>query len=60
MFRRRGSALLTPLRAKTGCRERRLSLTLANLYLQGKVEDGDVVKVSADKDGLIFNGEAVA
>ncbi len=33
---------------------------LANLYLQGKVEDGDVVKVSADKDGLIFNGETVA
>ena len=33
---------------------------LANLYLQGKVEDGDVVKVSADKDGLIFNGQTVA
>jgi len=31
---------------------------LANLYLQGKVQDGDVVKVSANKDGLTFNGEA--
>ena len=33
---------------------------LANLYLQGKVEDGDVIKVSADKDGLIFSGQTVA
>ena len=33
---------------------------LANLYLQGKVEDGDVIKVSAGKDGLIFNGQSVA
>ena len=32
---------------------------LANLYLQGKVEDGDVIKVSADKDGLIFSGQTV-
>ncbi len=31
---------------------------LANLYLQGEVQDGDVVKVSANKDGLTFNGEA--
>ena len=31
---------------------------LANLYLQGKVQDGDVVKISANKDGLTFNGEA--
>ena len=33
---------------------------LANLYLQGEVQDGDLVKVSANKDGLIFNGEATA
>mgnify|MGYP001273521232 FL=1 len=31
---------------------------LANLYLQGKVKDGDVVKISATKDGLTFNGAA--
>ena len=31
---------------------------LAHLYLQGEVQDGDVVKVSANKDGLTFNGEA--
>ena len=33
---------------------------LASLYLEGKVEDGDAVKVSANKDGLTFNGEAAA
>jgi len=33
---------------------------LASLYLEGKVEDGDVVKVSANNDGLTFNGEAVS
>ena len=31
---------------------------LASLYLQGKVNDGDVVKVSANKDGLTFNEDA--
>ena len=31
---------------------------LASLYLKGKVQDGDEVKVSANKDGLTFNGEA--
>ncbi|MDD9876852.1 MAG: ATP-dependent chaperone ClpB [Magnetovibrio sp.] len=33
---------------------------LASLYLEGKVEDGDLVEVSADADGLTFNGEAAA
>lgn len=33
---------------------------LASLYLEGKVRDGDAVKVSAGKDGLTFNGEAAA
>ncbi|MEK9723211.1 MAG: AAA family ATPase, partial [Rhodospirillaceae bacterium] len=33
---------------------------LAGLYLEGKVEDGDTVKVSANKDGLTFNGAAAA
>ncbi|MBT7511945.1 MAG: ATP-dependent chaperone ClpB [Rhodospirillaceae bacterium] len=33
---------------------------LASLYLEGKVEDGDTVKISANKDGLTFNGAAAA
>ena len=33
---------------------------LASLYLKGKVEDGDTVKISANKDGLTFNGAAAA
>jgi len=33
---------------------------LASLYLEGKVEDGDTVKISAGKDGLTFNGAAAA
>ncbi len=32
---------------------------LAELILSGKIRDGDAVKVSAGKDSLTFNGEAV-
>jgi ATP-dependent Clp protease ATP-binding subunit ClpB len=32
---------------------------LAELILSGKVKDGDAVKVSAGKNGITFNGEAV-
>ena len=32
---------------------------LAELILSGKIKDGDVVKVSAGKSGLTFNGEAI-
>jgi ATP-dependent Clp protease ATP-binding subunit ClpB len=32
---------------------------LAELILQGKVREGDAVKISAGKDGLIINGQAV-
>jgi ATP-dependent Clp protease ATP-binding subunit ClpB len=32
---------------------------LAELILSGKVKDGDAVKVSAGKNGLTFNGQAV-
>ena len=33
---------------------------LAELILSGKIKDGDAVKVSAGKQGLTFNGEAIA
>jgi len=33
---------------------------LAELILSGKIKDGDTVKVSAGKQGLTFNGEAIA
>jgi len=33
---------------------------LAELILSGKVKDGDNVKVSSNKQGLTFNGQAVA
>ena len=33
---------------------------LAELILSGKIKDGDSVKVSAGKQGLTFNGEAIA
>jgi ATP-dependent Clp protease ATP-binding subunit ClpB len=33
---------------------------LAELILSGKIKDGDSVKVSAGKQGLTFNGQAVA
>ena len=32
---------------------------LAELVLQGKLREGDTVKITADKDGLVINGEAV-
>jgi ATP-dependent Clp protease ATP-binding subunit ClpB len=38
--------------------QRRLQDPLAEMILEGKVGDGDVVKVSADKAGLLINGVA--
>jgi ATP-dependent Clp protease ATP-binding subunit ClpB len=32
---------------------------LAELVLQGKLREGDTVKITAGKDGLVINGEAV-
>ena len=32
---------------------------LAEMLLDGKVHDGETVKITADKDGLMFNGAAV-
>ncbi|MGH6865443.1 MAG: ATP-dependent chaperone ClpB [Methyloceanibacter sp.] len=31
---------------------------LAGMILQGKIRDGETVKITASKDGLMFNGEA--
>jgi len=33
---------------------------LAELLLSGKIKDGETVKISAGRDGLVFNGAAVA
>jgi ATP-dependent Clp protease ATP-binding subunit ClpB len=33
---------------------------LAELILSGKIKDGETVKISATRDGLSFNGTAVA
>jgi ATP-dependent Clp protease ATP-binding subunit ClpB len=33
---------------------------LAELILSGKIKDGERVKISAGRDGLVFNGAAVA
>jgi ATP-dependent Clp protease ATP-binding subunit ClpB len=32
---------------------------LAELILQGKIREGDIVKITADKNGLVINGQAV-
>ena len=40
--------------------QRELQNPLAELILRGRIADGDGVAVSADGDGLIVNGEAVA
>ncbi|MCH7796027.1 MAG: ATP-dependent chaperone ClpB, partial [Proteobacteria bacterium] len=40
--------------------QRELQNPLAGLILEGKISDGDTVKVSAGADGLIINGEPVA
>ena len=40
--------------------QRELQNPLAELILRGRIADGDEVAVSADGDGLIVNGEAVA
>jgi ATP-dependent Clp protease ATP-binding subunit ClpB len=32
---------------------------LAEMLLEGKIHDGESVKITAGKDGLMFNGEAV-
>jgi ATP-dependent Clp protease ATP-binding subunit ClpB len=39
--------------------QKNLQDPLAELILSGKVKDGDLVKVSAGKSGLTFNGQAV-
>lgn len=39
--------------------QRSLQNPLANLILDGKINDGDVVHVSATSDGLIIDGEVV-
>ena len=40
--------------------QRSLQNPLAGMMLEGKVSDGDAIRVSAGKDGLIINGEVVA
>jgi ATP-dependent Clp protease ATP-binding subunit ClpB len=40
--------------------QRSLQDPLAELILSGKVKDGDTVKVSSGKQGLTFNGQAIA
>jgi ATP-dependent Clp protease ATP-binding subunit ClpB len=32
---------------------------LAELILQGKIREGDTVKITADENGLVINGQAV-
>gem|GEM_PF-6092351 len=32
---------------------------LAGMLLEGKIHDGETVKITAGKDGLMFNGAAV-
>ncbi len=32
---------------------------LAEMILEGKIHDGETVKVTANKDGLVINGQAV-
>ena len=32
---------------------------LAELILQGKIREGDKIKITADKNGLVINGQAV-
>jgi ATP-dependent Clp protease ATP-binding subunit ClpB len=32
---------------------------LAEMLLEGKIHDGETVKITAGKDGLMFNGQAV-
>jgi ATP-dependent Clp protease ATP-binding subunit ClpB len=40
--------------------QRRLQDPLAELILQGKIKDGDTIKVSAGKQGLVINGQEFA
>ena len=40
--------------------QRSLQNALATMILEGGIEDGAHVAVSADEDGLIINGQAVA
>jgi ATP-dependent Clp protease ATP-binding subunit ClpB len=40
--------------------QRELQNTLAGLILAGRVKDGDTVRVSASKLGLLINGEMAA
>ncbi len=39
--------------------QRSLQNPLASMILEGKINDGDTVEVSANKDGLLINGEVV-
>jgi len=40
--------------------QRSLQNPLATMILEGKINDADTVEVSANKDGLLINGEVVA
>lgn len=40
--------------------QRSLQNPIASLILEGRIADGDIVKISAGNDGLIVNGETVA
>lgn len=40
--------------------QRSLQNPIASLILEGKIADGDVVRISAGDDGLIINGEAIS
>ncbi|MEJ2026687.1 MAG: AAA family ATPase, partial [Limibacillus sp.] len=39
--------------------QRRLQNPLASMILEGRIADGETVKVSAGEDGLVINGESV-
>jgi len=40
--------------------QKRLQNPLATLILEGRINDGDAVKVTADESGLVINGETIA
>ena len=40
--------------------QRSLQNPIASLILEGRIADGDTVRISAESDGLVINGEAVS